>query len=142
VKQMPLAMKNLTGERIAANLAARARRDRLLSEIARMKVTVRVMAMDQVRQAAIHRFNRFAARDGRDVLSPNPSLVLLDRITVNYIRHELTNYDRTLTDMMKRYDIQEGADRIRKLVLDEIALKYPRLSSECERQRWRGWFDD
>ena len=50
-----------------------------------------------------------------------------DRITVNYIRHELTEYD----DMFRR---GMPPDSIRSEIYAAIANEYPELQAECDRQ--------
>ena len=67
-----------------------------------------------------------------DVVDRDP--VFLDRITVNYIRHELTQYDGALVEVAGQTGIQQAVDAIRARVYEAIADAYPMLADECTRQ--------
>lgn len=61
----------------------------------------------------------------------------LDRVTVNYIRHNRTRYENALTengfntnDLRRSYNIE-----LKISCLAEIARVFPELAEECERQR-------
>ncbi|MCC3299729.1 hypothetical protein [Arthrobacter caoxuetaonis] len=61
----------------------------------------------------------------------------LDRVTVNYIRHNRTKYEHTLivnglntNDLRRSYNIE-----LKIKCLAEIARVFPELAAECERQR-------
>lgn len=58
----------------------------------------------------------------------------LDRWCVNYIRHELTDYDADLYEGKGQIGIGEEYARYRNAVLDAIADAYPMLADECRRQ--------
>jgi hypothetical protein len=58
----------------------------------------------------------------------------LDRITVNFIRHELTDYDALVAEVLRGGEGQDGVDRLRHAVLVTIEETYPQLAGECERQ--------
>lgn len=57
------------------------------------------------------------------------------RWMVNYIRHNLTVYDRDLYDMRGKVGVHEGYQSYKNAVLDKIAEAYPNLAEECERQK-------
>ena len=59
----------------------------------------------------------------------------LDRITVNYLRHCLTEYERELSRFIGRIGRAEAYEEIKRSVLDAIAKEYPWLADEWERQR-------
>ncbi len=58
----------------------------------------------------------------------------LERITVNYIRHNLTSYDSKLFAQRGRIGGDQAVPIIRRRVFEEIACAYPHLSEECDRQ--------
>ncbi len=58
----------------------------------------------------------------------------LERIQVNFLRHELTNYDWHLGQLKGYTGVEEARGRVRERVLDAIAEAYPDLASECSRQ--------
>lgn len=55
------------------------------------------------------------------------------RLMVNYIRHELSNYDRIIGKYGK--ETPSAVIKIRKKVYDAISSSYPMLAIECERQK-------
>jgi hypothetical protein len=57
----------------------------------------------------------------------------IDRITVNYLRHEHTDYDYLL-NLAGKNDIARRW--LRNHVLDQIARRFPELADECDRQRY------
>ena len=61
-------------------------------------------------------------------------LDFLDRITVNYLRHQLSPYEEHLNEIAGRTGAHKARDRLRSLIYDAIGDAYPDLSSECFRQ--------
>lgn len=60
---------------------------------------------------------------------------VLDRITVNYIRHQLTDYDDTLYLSQHMTGKHSFYRKYRNNVLDAIANAYPTYAAECENQK-------
>ena len=58
----------------------------------------------------------------------------IDRIKVNYIRHNLTDYDFLVEQASILEGSQEAIMLIKKRVYSEIAKAYPALKKECENQ--------
>lgn len=61
------------------------------------------------------------------------------RWMVNYVRHNLTDYDETLWNMKGSTGIREAYQKYRDAVLDAIAEAYPSLADECSRQKVPAW---
>ena len=61
----------------------------------------------------------------------------LERITVNYLRHEMTCYDSQLERMFSKGDLHEAYPVLRRKILTKIAETYPELAHECRRQTER-----
>ena len=64
----------------------------------------------------------------------NPDEKTVERWTVNYIRHNLTEYDSFLFSVKGKTGIPFAYPLYRKAVLEKIADVYPQLSEECARQ--------
>lgn len=60
-----------------------------------------------------------------------------ERFCVNYIRHELSNYDYLLENLKNQVGADEEYLRFHQAVCDRIAETYPSLKEECERQKRR-----
>lgn len=54
---------------------------------------------------------------------------------VNYIRHRLTSYDRSLKIDLGKKGTKEGQKILVNIIFDKIIKAYPHLKDECERQR-------
>lgn len=79
-----------------------------------------------------------AVADGRyeiqDAYSADDETVT--RWMVNYIRHEMTSYDEQLWDIKGKVGISEAHIDLHDAILDKIALVYPELATECQRQKY------
>lgn len=58
----------------------------------------------------------------------------LSRWVVNYIRHNLVEYDRTLYGLRGKTGKSEAYVTFKRAILSKIALAYPKYSDECVRQ--------
>lgn len=61
------------------------------------------------------------------------------RLMVNYLRHELTQYEQELYDMWGKVGKTEGIDLLRHRIYNAIMRQYPYLKNECIKQmQYRG----
>lgn len=127
--------------RQAAAEASARRRQATTHYVETLTITVPVLSSDELQRAAIAHYNElwlgrgFAralgeTKEARATDSPE----FLARITVNYLRHALTNYERELARLYGRVGIEEAKDRLRERIYDEIARVYPQLEVECNHQ--------
>ena len=63
-----------------------------------------------------------------------PNEETLNRWVVNYIRHNLVNYDYTLGENREKVGKDEPYPAYKKAVLERIATVYPKYAAECKRQ--------
>lgn len=91
---------------------------------------------EQLRKRAIKHYNyrnRFIL--GSDALATeNDSAEFLARITVNYVRHQMTWYDTKLLSCEYRVGGKNASIILRSTILLGIAQQYPHLAEECNRQ--------
>lgn len=59
----------------------------------------------------------------------------VQRWMVNYVRHNLCNYDESLNDIFGKTGKTALYCRLKGTILDEIANTYPELACECEQQK-------
>ena len=105
-------------------------------------IRVKRLPANKVLTDAIDHFNcRQRRRDWNDdnylefsPASEDSDTRFLERITVNYIRHNLTSYDSKLLAQRGHPGVNEAVPIIRRRVFEEIACAYPHLSDECDRQ--------
>ena len=122
--------------------------ERLLDAIEAMTITVTTLTATQVVANAIRDYNskqrdraiRRGDYDWADAsLDSDP--LFLERITVNYIRHELSQYDRVLQTTAGKTGADRARVAINKRVYAVIAATYPQFADECARQLARKFGD-
>lgn len=137
----------------AAKAAARSARGKaiaehkaqaLLEQIAGMPVSVRCMAPEALQQCAIRSYNERQRRRAWDSEHPaawdfepateTSDAGFLERISVNYARHQLTAYDRRLEEVAGQIGVLRAITAIRQRIYAAIAEAYPHLAQECARQ--------
>ena len=64
------------------------------------------------------------------------------RWAVNYIRHNLTDYDYDMDALVNKVGKDKAYNKYKEAVLDKIAEVYPDLAYECENQKisWSGYW--
>lgn len=140
-----VALEKATLRKAAAQKAAATKKDKLMQEvkdiIAHLKIqkvsdeVVRMDALQSQQDWYDERADRGYDFDLRDVCDADQKTI--DRWTVNYIRHELTCYDKSLGDLSGRVGIVSAYPEFKKAVLSKIAEVYPQYNDECHRQQCR-----
>jgi len=119
---------------------AKRRAAELVKEAERLPISVTRLPLDRLRRRAIASYNAFhqemlAARSqDYEPASAHSDPAFLGRITVNYIRHHLTEYDVHLEEVAGQVGVSEAMATIRRRVYAEIAANYPEYAEECQRQ--------
>jgi hypothetical protein len=75
-------------------------------------------------------------RRSQSPASRKTSTARLDRLTVNYLRHQQTSYEEELKEFKGVVGVGEAYLVVRNRILDLIAETYPQLRTECERQKF------
>jgi hypothetical protein len=121
--------------------AIKTKRERMRQDIAQSLITVARLEADEVRRRAINHYNvrqidRGIKRgdwDWREATEESDP-AFLERITVNYIRHQLTRYEGYLDEVWGKVGVDEAKRLISQRVFAAIAEAYPHLAEECDRQ--------
>ena len=66
----------------------------------------------------------------------NSDPAFLNRICVNYLRHNACDYDNYLNNINGKVGKFNAYTKIRNKIFEDIAIKYPFLKDECENQNW------
>jgi hypothetical protein len=106
----------------------------LIAQARTLEVQVDRIPLTQAQSRAIASYNSWT--DG-DPASTGSDRAFLDRITVNYIRHEATRYDASLEEVAGRTGVNQAVSVIRGVVYAAIAAAYPELAGECVSQASR-----
>jgi hypothetical protein len=125
-----------------AKQVAQRKEAELLQQIEAMPIQIR--QIKNVQGAAIRSYNDWKAECAWDdrgryydwkPATPDSDPAFLQRITVNFIRHELTEYDAQLESVAAQIGAVRARTRIRNRILDSIASVYPELAKECTLQK-------
>lgn len=116
---------------------AEKRRADLLQWVDHLEVEVVKRDPTELVKVACKHYNHLWMDRGREdkYASPKDSPDFLNRITVNMLRHEGTEYEELLVRAFGAVGADEARVRIKERVLDAIAAQYPHLAGECERQK-------
>lgn len=125
--QAPIAKRKAAAAKAVATKTAK-----LMAAIEAMPVTVKRLSPVEVRRRAIASYNMRSRGDSFASNADDPAF--LERITVNFIRHELTEYDAALWEATGKTGIARAVAEIRRRVYSAIEQAYPAFSGECERQ--------
>lgn len=120
-----------------AQKAIETKRTKLMQQAQDMEVSVTQFTPDDVREQAIDDYNAWQIERERfdeEPASRSSDAAFLERIAVNYIRHNLTRYDEHLEEVAGRVGVRGAVRLIRRKIYDAIAAAYPLLAGECERQ--------
>lgn len=105
-------------------------------------VKIQVTRLDDVVGQAIHNYNQRATGrrfEGREPGYWQPARRdswpgFLERITVNFVRHQLTDYEALLVAKFGQVGVAEARRVVVWRVFRAISEAYPELGKECERQ--------
>jgi len=119
----------------ASTVRADKARVELVRTIETVEIRIEHLDIDEVRSCAIDSYNHAPKRerDGRHA-TPDASPSFLDRIAVNFIRHELADYDGIIAQLGGRIGKREAYRTLRRRVLAEIARLYPILADAARAQ--------
>src|SRR5207248_2021328 len=112
-----VAYQDKRKKRSAAALnAADRKRQELLRAVRDWDARIEVRPMEEVRKAAVSHYDALHARRGhrkKHVTSDAPQH-FLDRITCNFIRHELTDYEPLLAALKRKIGRPEAIELVRQ----------------------------
>ena len=112
------------------------KRSELMELIERSHVTVNRMELDAVKFAAVNDYNHLHVGEERfRFATVNSEPEFLNRVIVNYLRHQQTNYDTTLKVIARKVGKEQAYALLKNKVLTAIARTYHSLQDECVRQR-------
>lgn len=123
-----------------AKRATETKREALLETIRRLEIKVPQIERDELIERACdsynsHKLGLYLERGYEYTpASKDSNPQFLERLMVNYLRHEMTDYERLLARTYGRVGVRAAYYEIAKKVYDAIARAYPDLFDECDRQ--------
>lgn len=128
-------VRSEAGKAVASRKAAE-----LVDRAEQLPITITRLPLDQLQKRAIASYNAFHEEllweRGHDYerADAKSDPAFLSRITVNYIRHYLTTYDRHLQEVAGRIGVSLAIATIRRRIYAAICATYPEYAEECQRQ--------
>ena len=117
-----------TNRRLGAIKSKDTKTEKLLNGVKNLKVYVRIVK--DVENLAI---NSYMERN-REFVIYDFNEDFVKRITVNYIRHELTSYEDDLDFIFGKVGKTKAYKYINEIIYKSIKSAYPKYSDECDRQ--------
>jgi len=121
-------------KKVSAAKAVDTKIAKLMKQVDNMGVYVKKLSDKKVLNYAIDSYNSFSMYREREFASKHSDPNFLERITVNFIRHELTDCDQQLEAVARKTGVGTAFVAISKKVFAKIAEVYPSLKTECDRQ--------
>jgi len=129
----------------SARKTVETKRKKVMDYINSLKIEVPKIPLDELKKEAVKQYNNFhyfnyfnyKNYDPRDISRENVKNdpEFLERIMVNYIRHQLTDYEDHLIELFGKIGKDEAYIKLKDRILDSIAKQYPSLRDECRRQK-------
>jgi hypothetical protein len=135
-------LQRAQGRRQAALKAAETRRRNAVRWAARTEILLHcpTRSMRELQGESVTHRNEHAGRSRRNRENPDfehmpqPSMLdreTLDRLCVNFLRHQCSDYDFTLAETFGQTGKETAIDVIRLRIYREIARRWPDLENEC-----------
>lgn len=115
------------------------KRVELLDRVNAIEITIPVVQFSQLLSDSIEHYNyrksmRYWEEDEFGPATKKSDKDFLNRITVNYIRHVLTDYEEILDEIYGKVGVGEAYLVLFGKIMHEISKKYPELSNACKNQ--------
>lgn len=129
-------MHEFEQRRKSANKAVETKKNLLMKEINEKIARIDVVKVNHVHSKALLEKELWESRYDNYVFNSSSANKETQACwVVNYIRHNLTGYDRVLYGAKGKVGIKDAYKLYRSAVLDEIAKVYPEYTKECQRQK-------
>jgi len=122
----------------AMKKVAKMKESELLKYIDSIEIEVKKMEIEKIKNLAIEEYNFHQGEidhfENMLIGKKDLDSAFLSRITVNYIRHNLTNYEDLLEELEGKVGKYEAYIKLKNKILEKIAEVYPDLKDECYKQ--------
>lgn len=113
---------------ISAKKSIAQRKEKFLSEISKYQPEIPVIPKEELFERAKKHYeeiNLYKYDKLRNLMNPDDDFIV--RISINYIRHELSDYESQLAVIAKKVGVDDAYQIIREKVNEEIIKVYPYL---------------
>jgi len=117
----------------ASHKAVETKLKKIRDYIKNLKIIVKKIPIDSIQKKAIRDYNDFkeAIEIEYQKATINSDTLFLNRICVNYIRHNLTIYENELEKIFGKVGSKEAYRLLNEEIYSVISSTYPTLSDEC-----------
>ena len=109
--------------KIAAVERAKRQRDKLISYANGVQIVIPTYNKDKLIQNACHHYNWWNEK-AYDYATPSSDESFLKRITINYLRHQCTQYDKELKEFYGKVGVKKAHDVLQSRINEAIKQKY------------------
>jgi hypothetical protein len=104
----------------------------LIAYIEMVPIRISYVPEPKLTRLAVNEYNEYKHSQGDYVLdiSINSKPALLDRIRKNYIRHNLTNYDKILDEIIGHKDMRDVYPILKQKVMDRIDIEWKKQAAQ------------
>lgn len=114
---------------------AEKRRKELFDYINSLEIEIEKLEDKSLYKLATRHYENLWGSRGKDKFVENGAdKNFLNRISVNMLRHECSNYEEELGEIFGQIGVDEAYILLKNKVLNKIAEVYPFLAAECEKQ--------
>lgn len=125
----------------ASQKAIKTKMGNLLAKVAQIEIYLHRKNFEDIQQDAINSYNEFKSnmaseREDFDYrhASNTSDREFLNRITVNYLRHRCSPYERMLDKIAGKVGKHEAYALLNQRIFHKIGDMYPELKGECDKQ--------
>ena len=123
---------NANKRKAGAKQAVKTKTQRLLDEMEKYNPTIEIVPIGELEQKAKDHYNErkiFSRSSRKDVYSvPETQSQFTRRITLNYLRHQLSDYDKQLKTIASKIGVNDAYGIIREKIESAILKAYPHLA--------------
>ncbi len=122
--------------KISAQKAVVTKEDALLSIVNSWSIKIEQCTDKIIIHSAVNDYNYFKSsrEDFESFATVNSDKSFLNRIVVNYLRHQLTEYDNKLDEIAGKVGVDKAYLLLNKKIYTKIAETYPKYKQECSNQ--------
>lgn len=120
--------------------ATKTKKKKIVEFLNNLNIDVKKQDFSIIKNQAIKSYNEFKAYMSFEIgfdfqeASHNSDKQFLNRIIVNYLRHNLSEYDYRLGEIFGKVGKQEAYKLLNKKIYGKISEVYPQLKQECLNQ--------
>lgn len=132
-------------KKVSAQKAVETKKEKLINYINLLEFELVTLEKDLLYQKAIQHYNDYQNYldnlngernnwESNQKATIKSEKIFLNRLAVNYARHQLTHYEDILEDVFGKVGKRTAYMEINKKIYDVIGQKYPFLKEECDKQ--------